>query len=275
MSEEIEDVFELEQEADGEKPEAEEVEPEEQETDTEESGNDKPDNLPPGYMTKEEWVEKGNDPDDWRSPEIWKERGVWLERMKRTKQEHDSQIRNLNTLHRAQLQIQRQALEKSRDDAIEEGDKAAVKGYDKQLKAIDGQEQLLGPDDSKAPPSAPQIAREVNQWNAENPWINNPKDPRTVIAHTVFNQTLEDTNGDQLAALNAVKDELSKRFASPKPKGNRTEASQTRAGAKSDASLTMAQLTPDERKIWDEGFFGDDKKAFLKAVQDDRRGGKQ
>ena len=31
--------------------------------------------LPEGYMTKEEWVSKGRNPDDWRSPEEWVKKG--------------------------------------------------------------------------------------------------------------------------------------------------------------------------------------------------------
>ena len=31
--------------------------------------------IPKGFITKEEWVAKGRDEEDWRDPEEWKKRG--------------------------------------------------------------------------------------------------------------------------------------------------------------------------------------------------------
>ena len=83
-------------EAEGQEPEAQEQQVEQTE-------------QPKGHMSKEAWEEQGHNPDDWRSPREFQERGELIKQVQglkqqaaQSKQETDSQIRNLNLLHQHQ-----------------------------------------------------------------------------------------------------------------------------------------------------------------------------
>ena len=86
------------------------------------------------HMSKDEWVAKGNDAADYKTPEQFDEAGKWIkitkglrremDEMKHSMQQsHEDQIKGLNQLHSAQLQTQVQALTAKRDAAIEDLDK--------------------------------------------------------------------------------------------------------------------------------------------------------
>lgn len=254
MSDEnVEDVFdgvieEVEQVADA----VEDVKPE--------PAEEKP--APRGYMSKEAWVEAGRDPEDWVSPEVFKERG---ERIK-MKAEYDNRFKNLSMYYQKQMELQRNDLLARRDEAIDTADKAAVKAIDKELKELDEIEQLNKVEDAPAIVKPP----EVVEWEEENPWCNDPTDPRLALAQRVYKSAV--TAGKTPAtALRMVDKELAAKFidTSKKP-AQIAEGSRQSSGKHDDGKPTMASLTAAEKKIWDTGIF-DSKDAFLKAVQDDRK----
>lgn len=254
-----------------EEAEAEEVETEEAEQPEPEPEGDKPADLPKGYMTQEEWVAAGNDPDEWRSPEVFKERGYWLKKQREMKQEFENRIENLNTLQQAQLTMQRQELTRRRDEAIDMADKEAVRGFDKQIKTLDDQAALV----AKQPAQQQQveIPPVVQQWNQRNPWINDDKDPRTAYAQRLFAKSLNET-GDYEQAVRTVDAAIATHFgqkkkATPAP----VEDGKTRSRGKDAPQITFNDLTAQEQKIWDSGLFAN-KSDFLKAVADDRKGAK-
>lgn len=231
---------------------------------TEEKHDDKP--APRGYMSKEAWVESGKDPDEWVSEEVFKERGERIKQTTKLQKEFDNQIKNLNLLHQAQLRKERENLLSRRDDAIDIADKAAVKALDKQIKEIDDleeltQEQVIQQDKPV----------EVTNWENANPWINNPKDPRTAIAQKAFEAATK-SGMDIDDALDLVDAAISKKF-STKPAAPRqtVEGSRQSSGKREEAVLTMSSLTKQERMYWEEGFWTSEKD-FLKAVANDRKG---
>lgn len=268
MSEEFDDVFGTEnvddQETESEEVETEQVEAE-SEDDTEQEQGEADDDLPKGYQTKEEWVAKGNNPDDWVSPEIYKERGHWIAELKKRDERHENQIKNLNTLHRGQLEMVKRDLLAKRDSAFEEGDKETFDKVEQQLADVNKQSQLIEGDKPQQPEQAqkPQV---VLDWEAQNTWINDPNDPRTKPAQDIFVRTLSATN-DPAKAVAAVNNY----FAKPQAKTGRTESSTTRQAANQKKSLSMADLTADEKRMYEE-FWDGDQKSFLKSVENARKG---
>lgn len=103
--------------------------------------------LPKGFITKEEWIAKGRDPDEWRDPDEFKKRGdEILPIVKKERDELREEIKHLkgdidkiisfNNRQEKRLRDEgyKQALkdiEAKRDEAIEDGDKETVKKLDK------------------------------------------------------------------------------------------------------------------------------------------------
>ncbi len=227
--------------------------------------------APRGYMSKEAWIESGKDPEKWVSEEEFKATG---ERIKLTnkirneiKSEFENQLKNVNLLHQIQLRNQREELMGRRDDAIDIADKDAVKAIDKQIKELDKLESLAENQGVQAKPA------EVMEWEADNPWCNDPNDPRLTMANRIYADALN--SGKTIAtALRMVDKEISSKFSEKKPSQQIVEGvRQSASRAAADTAPTMKTLTRDEQKAWDSGLF-DNEKDFLKAVAADRKGTK-
>jgi hypothetical protein len=246
-----------------------EIEQEVQAQDDTENQNSEPDDSEPrGYMTKEAWVASGKDPKDWVSAEGFKLRGEHIKHTQALRRDFENQIKNLSLLHQVQLKAQRDDLLSKRDDAIDIADKAAVKAIDKQIKDLDDIERLNTP----APASAAK-APEILEWEADNPWSQDPSDPRLALANSVCGQALR--QGKTLAtALRLVDQEIARAFT--QKTGDRrqiVEGNRTAGGKRDEPALTMRSLTSDERKYWETGMFASEKD-FLKAVTNARKGEK-
>lgn len=231
----------------------------------EEKHEDKP--APRGYMSKEAWVESGKDPAEWVSEEVYKERGERIKQTAKLQKEYDNQIKNLNLLHQVQLRKQREDLLLRRDNAIDEADKDAVKALDKQIKEIDDLQEL-----TQVQTAIQQDKPvEVTNWENANPWINNPKDPRTGIAQKAFEAAVK-SGMDIDDALDLVDAAIAKKF-STKPAAPRqtVEGSRPSTGKREESVVTMKNITREERIAWDEGFFKTEKE-FLQAVANSRKG---
>lgn len=216
-----------------------------------------------GYISsKEDWVASGKDPDDWVSPEVFKERG---ERIK-MKAEYDNRFKNLSMYYQKQMEIQRNDLLARRDEAIDTADKAAVKRLDKELKELDEIEQLNKVEDAPAIVKPP----EVVEWEEDNPWCHDIKDPRLALAQRVFKSAI-DQGKTPATALRMVDKEIAAKFIDKSRKPAQiAEGSRAAPGRGDDGKPSMSNLSAEEKKIWEAGIF-DSKDDFLKAVQDDRK----
>jgi len=230
--------------------------------------DDKP--APRGYMTKEAWVESGKNPEDWVSEEVYKERGERIKQTAKLQKEHENQIKNLKLLHQVTLKNQREELLSKRDNYIEEADKAGVKAIDKQLAELDKLDDLAK-DDEPVKQSAP---AEVVEWEAANPWCNDPADARLPLAQRTYKAAIS-AGSDPAEALELVDIAIAKKFSSKSTKPSQiAESSRSSTASRNDyAEVSMKNLTREEQKAWDSGLF-DSEKEFLKAVALDRKGNK-
>ena len=222
----------------------------------------------PKHISKEDWVASGKDPDEWRSPREFRERGEFIDRIQKLERKNDSDIKNLNMLHEIRLKNEREELLRLRDDAIDVADRAEVKRLDAKISANEEQAEIV-----KNEP-APQKSQEVVEWEEENPWCNNPADPRLTLANSVF--TSEMNKGRTMAAaLRAVDREIAAKFTTPQKRTSpQVEGSRTAGGVKQNGSkLSWSQLTPTEEKCYVAGMWKNEDE-FLKAVANDRKGSK-
>lgn len=227
-----------------------------------------------GFMSKEDWVSAGKDVADWRDPVEYRHRGEMIKLRNEMTRERDEQIKNLNLLHNIRLEREREDLLLLRDNAIDIADKAEVKRIDKQLESNYQQASLVKDPVQQA--KAPEVA----EWEAENPWCQDPADPRLELANRVCSAEL--SKGATLAkALREVDKAISAKFASPQRQSSQmVEGSRTAGGKRDAVGVIWAELSRDELEAWGTGMFNNPKDkdggkaAFLKTVANDRKGSK-
>lgn len=224
---------------------------------------------PKGYMDKDAWIAAGKDPDEWVSPEVFKERGIRIEetsklrkQLSQAQQEMEARIANLNKLHRAQLEQERNKLLVERDNAIDIADKSEVRRIDQALQQNAELQSAVA--DTQPPKPA-----EVAEWEAENPWIYDQEDPRTAPAIAAFTEAQK--SGKTMAGcILAAERAASKVQAAHSTKRTAMPASdipKARQVGGGKMQLSMKDITPDEKAM--RTFFASDSE-FLKAVADSR-----
>lgn len=225
-----------------------------------------------GYMDRDAWIAAGKDPEEWVSPEVFKERGIRIEetsklrkQLSQVQQDTEARIANLNKLHRAQLEQERNKLLVARDNAIDIADKEEVRRIDKELDKNNELQAAVAED-----PNAPQRPPEVVAWEAENPWIFEKTDPRRAPAIKAFaatqaaGLTLQDCiDAANLAAEKAMPKEPNLK-RTPIASADNPKARQSSGGK---VQLSMKDLTAEEKNF--RSFYSSDAE-FLKAVADSR-----
>ena len=274
--ENIEQVFDL---------DAEEINDELKQEDGEEEAKPEVKESGPRHLTREEWVEQGRDPEKWRSEEVFKEvtqriketgrLNQKLQQERLAREEDNRRLNNVAFLQQQQITRLRADLESRRDDAIDVGDRTAVKAFDKQLRDLDTEESLI-----KEPVHvAQQVAMPaaVVEWNQRNEWLT-ADHPLKPLANDIYSQAIED--GETVkAALKLVDAELAKHRVNGEQKKVASRSivdSPSRAAvSRSDsAGLRMSDCTREEREMFNEFYkpSGVSEKEFLKSLAKAREG---
>lgn len=266
--EEINEALKQEESEEEEKPEPEAKEP-----------------APKLHISKEDWEAQGRDPELWVPPEVFKERTQRINETSKLKQENARlraereedarRLTNVAFLQQQQITRLRNELDQKRDDAIEIGDKSAVKNIDKQLKDLDTEESLIK--EPAVENTAFKIPQAVVEWNSKNTWLT-PDHELRPLANSVYDQAIAE--GETIkAALKLVDAELAKH----KPQ----EASSRKTPTKSivdsprgavprgdSVTLTFDQCTREEKDMYNEFYKGSGAtlKEFLKDVSIARKG---
>lgn len=256
---------------------------EETEEDAPEPEIDHKEPAPKLHISKDDWVKQGRDPELWVPPDVFKERTQRInetsklkqenQRLRAEREEDNRRLTNVAFLQQQQITRLRADLESRRDDAIDVGDRTAVKAFDKQLRDLDTEESLI-----KEPvQQQSNIPPEVQEWNEENAWLT-ADHPLKSVANDVFIKAMND--GKTIAgALRLVDKELAKHKDEPV---NRKIASRSMvdspsrgAVSRSDSvGLRMSDCTREERDMFNEFYkpSGISEKEFLKSVSESRKG---
>lgn len=239
--------------------------------------------APKLHISKDDWVKQGRDPELWVPPEVFKERTQRInetsklkqenQRLRAEREEDNRRLTNVAFLQQQQITRLRADLESRRDDAIDVGDRTAVKAFDKQLRDLDTEESLI-----KEPvQQQSNIPPEVQEWNEENAWLT-ADHPLKSVANDVFIKAMND--GKTIAgALRLVDKELAKHKDEPTQKrvASRSMVDSPSRGAvsRSDSvGLRMSDCTREERDMFNEFYkpSGISEKEFLKSVSESRKG---
>lgn len=219
-----------------------------------------------GWKDFDDYIENGGDPDKWKTADAYNIYGELVGKMLKDKRDFDARLQNVQKLNDVQVSALKSELQKKRDEAIEDGNKAAVHAFDKQLSELSPQQI-----------NRPANPREVEEWNERNPWITDGS-AKSDRAYAVFNRAL--ASGKSAAdALHEVDTTIAKEF-SPRPKpGHVPESERGRgsAGFKGKTeSATMDSLSQEEALAWKHApdTWNHDPKQFLKAVNDLRKADK-
>lgn len=224
---------------------------------------------PKGYMDRDAWIAAGKDPEEWVSPEVFKERGIRIEetsklrkQLSQVQQDTEARIANLNKLHRAQLEQERNKLLIERDNAIDIADKAEVRRIDQ---ALEKNKEL-----QTAVTEAPNLPPEVAEWEADNPWIYDDSDPRSAPAKAAFAEA--QAAGKTLASCIVAATLAATKINAEEPKVKRTPIAsadnpKARQSSGGKVQLSMKDLTSEEKAF--RSFYSSDAE-FIKAVADSR-----
>jgi hypothetical protein len=234
------------------------------------------------HISKDEWIAQGRDPELWVPPEVFKERTQRINETNKLRQENAKlkaereadarRLTNVAFLQQQQITRMKAELEQRRDDAIDVGDRNAVKALDRQIRDLDTEESLI-----KEPVVQSNIPPEVQEWNEENAWLTSDH-PLKGLANDVFVKAMNE--GKTIAgALRVVDRELAKHKDEPAPKKVATKSivdSPSRGSvAKSDSvSLRFEDCTREEKEMFNEFYkpSGATLKEFLKDVSLARKG---
>lgn len=230
-----------------------------------------------GWTPKNEWVEGGGDPDEWRTAAHFKTIGENVRYRNENKSLRDNQTKFDKRLSRNEALFEESTkqliadLEAQRDVHTDAGELEESKAVQKRI------------DDAKdatRPGAAVDDATDsvIVAWNDANPWIDNPG-AKADYAKALYNRGLEKGLSSQ-EIVDFVDEEVSKEYGKGSTtkviNARRTEASTTQASkAKSGktSNLSVSDLTADEKSQRDHSDYlsGMDDQKFLKIVERSRR----
>jgi hypothetical protein len=236
------------------------------------------------HISKDEWIAQGRDPELWVPPEVFKERTQRINetsklkqenaRLKAEREEDARRLTNVAFLQQQQITRLKADLEARRDDAIDVGDRTAVKAYDRQLRDLETEESLI----KEQPKQQASIPPEVQEWNQENPWLT-PYHPLNGMVNDVFVKAMNE--GKTIAgALRVVDRELAKHKNEPEqqkktPTKSMVDSPSRGSMSRSDSvGLRFEDCTREEKELFNEFYkpSGATLKEFLKDVSLARKG---
>lgn len=205
-----------------------------------------------GWVDLDAYIENGGDPDDWIDAGRFNDKGVAIKSSIKQKSNHDKKLtqalKDVNEVHKTQLDIKLADLIKQRDIAIEGGEKDKVTEIDGDIdQTKEGINKI-----KNASMVVDQVPDEhiehEKQWSQDNPWFNE-QNPKGAFARELANQALtNDYHGEDLT--NHIENEISKAF--PLKNENRNKPGMSDKGSKksqSKGALTMDSLTNEENRI--------------------------
>jgi|TARA_R110000751_G_scaffold23179_1_gene64471 hypothetical protein len=215
-----------------------------------------------GWKPLDDWIEDGKDPEEWVDATTFNVRGEFIGKLKAKDKDIDERLANVNKIHAAQLDAERNRLMNQRDAAVLEGGRdnlETVKNLDYQMNQLNQSPIPVAKDPA------------ISDWESNNSWIDTPG-PKSVYANSLFSQSM--ARGESIQqALQIIDSEIARQYPTQTlEKQSMTEGGSKPGGKPRSKSLSMGDVTAEEMK-WRDAMpdaWTDDAK-FLKAVQDSRK----
>ena len=213
--------------------------------------------------------------DNWKTAKEYVRDGEFLatikdlnQRMDKQGRDFDVRLENSNKLHEARRKTEISNLKAQQREAVSVSDTEA---FDHAQTQIDDLEKVVV-EDKPAVNNRPV----VDDWLAKNPWMNDKSSDKTNFANDIWNGYVSrNPNSSDAEVLAHVDAQLAKLYPvnNENPRRNQQNTNETPAkrGKKGSKSLTMGDLTQDEKNEYTQiGSMFKDEAAFLKAVKDTR-----
>lgn len=227
----------------------------------------------PGHISREEWISKGRDADEWMSERLFKDRTSMIGQIKTLRDqmhskdsEIEQRLENQKQFQKAQMDIQLNELRDKQRKAVEDAD---TDEFDKIQGRID--------DINKIPQDIPVVKANsdedlLKQYNLDNQWLteNTPKAAYAIAQYERYSRSGQPVQ----QAIQSMEESLKKQF--PEQNERRNQARTVEGGSntvKKTAGTKMkwGDLNAQELKVYEATRSAwKDKAEFLQAAQDDR-----
>ena len=225
-----------------------------------------------GWRPESEYTGKeGN----WKTPITYIVDGKYYDEMKsnhaemkQMKVDFDQRLENSNKLHVARTAREISDLKAQQRDAVMTSD---TESYDDAQKQIEKLEEA--PVEVKKSQTVDPV---ISEWESKNAWINDLTDERTPVAQGIWNQYIaKNPTASNAQAIAHIDERMGVLYptknSNPRRNQQNTNETPTNRSRKSSKSLTMGDLTQEEKNDWN--MFGNmfkDESTFLKAAKDAR-----
>lgn len=206
-----------------------------------------------GWKDFDTHIENGNDPEKWVDANVFNERGRSIKSSMKQKSNHNkellSAVKNVNEVHKVQLDLKVAELTKERKLAIEDGEADRVTELDDEIdKTKEGIKKVNDAEASIAAVPDENYDHE-RQWATENKWYQE-QTPKGAYAREVSNSAVRSGYRGE-ALTNLIESEIDKAF--PQKNENRNKPGMSDKGGQrskgNNEALTMDSLSGEERNI--------------------------
>lgn len=218
-----------------------------------------------GWMSFEEHVAAGRDPEEWRDARGFLDYGEMQSRIQKFQHGYEKKAQDDHKYFKALFEVKRKELEEKFNQAVDDGNPEEIRRAKKQLDEHEKTEDQVAQPAQQGDPV-------VEAWNRENSWIADPNDPRTGFAHIQWQQIANSGQfNDSQSALTELERRIAQKFPPEQRSRGHVPGSESGKGSKGfkakDRPLTWSDLTEDEVKVFNTGIYGDDKDRFLKKTK--------
>jgi hypothetical protein len=220
-----------------------------------------------GWMPKEEWVEQGRDPDDWKPAKVFLEHGDMIGKIRaqsRELEETKNALRFVNDKNKQAYEKGYQSalteLRAQKREALREGDLVRADEIEEKIEVTKEELQQVR---QAEPPKPRQVDPEHEAWLARNPWYSDTRMQQ--MADSIAVSYIRDNNG-QVSSTQVreyVEQEIKKEFphkfpqakttvtGAPNPdgEGRNPGKKNTNTGLDSKLAKAKAEMTEEHRGI--------------------------
>lgn len=182
-------------------------------------------------------------------------------KIKQVRNESEAQKKALIRLNEANLRV----LEERYKEAVNMSDGKAAREILQEINSAEAEKNSL---------SVSVDMNIVKSWEQSNSWVYDRSSPKSVYANSVFAEAISQGKSTE-EALEEVDYRVELKFSESKPdKAPKTTTSQTPSGRTTSKGVSMATLTREEKLFYNElngkGAWKDEKE-FLKIIEESRR----
>jgi len=222
---------------------------------------------------------EGN-PDNWKTAgeyvlfgEMQKQLNDVKAESRKQNVDFETRLAGVNQYHEGRLKAELDELKVQQRAAVEVAD---TDEFDRLQRKIDSQEPI-----QQTVPSAPQQSATIADWEARNPWVNDPSSEKGQEAIALYNAAANRPGATEESALAYVDNKLSQLYPEEQQQVNprremptmTEQSTQRTTRQRGNKELTMNDLTAAEKSEYEK--FGrmmfKDEKSFLKTVADARK----